>query len=48
VLVGTMKSSRDFTGGEAGALWSEAAAKGAVIVESDADALAAVEELIAG
>jgi iron complex transport system ATP-binding protein len=48
VLVGAMESSRDFTSGEAEALWSEAATKGAVVVESDAEALAAVEELVAG
>jgi hypothetical protein len=40
-----MTAERDFTGGEATRLWDEALAGGAVRVDSEADALDAVERL---
>ena len=45
VLVGTMEG-RDFTGGEATALWSGAVEAGAVVVEAEEDAVPGIEGVL--
>lgn len=48
VAVGEMDGERDFTGGEAGALWDGAIASGAVRVATEAEALAELQRLTGG
>ncbi len=43
VLVGEMDGARDFSGGEAGRLWTEAIARGAVRVAAESDVLATLD-----